>query len=98
MLKFIKQPFSLEGKVLLINAISPGHVPTFALDRLIVLNGFDRVAYFQSDYLEPSVGYLPSDIEEGALGLPAELYVSGDVCILQFRSTLRFGRKKAFAK
>ena len=71
MLKFIKQPFSLEAKVLLINAISPGFVPTFALDRLIVLNGFDRVAFFQSDYLEPSVGYLPSDIEGGALGLPA---------------------------
>jgi hypothetical protein len=60
----------LEGKVLIINAISAGHVPTFALDQLIALNGFERVAYFQSDYLEPSVGYLPVAIEGGALGLP----------------------------
>ena len=26
------------------------------------------------------------------------MYVSGSVCFLQFRSTLRFGRKKDFAK
>jgi hypothetical protein len=56
------------------------------------------VAFLQSDHLEPSVGYLPTEIEGGALGLPGELYVCGDVCLLQFRSTLRFGRKKDFAK
>lgn len=83
---------------MLVNAISAGYVPTFAFDELIVSNGFRRIAYFQSDYLEPSVGYLPKEIEEGALGLPGELYENGDVLLLQFRSVLRFGRKKDFAK
>jgi hypothetical protein len=62
MLKFIKDSVSLEGKILLINAISAGYVPTYALDHLIVQNGFERVAFFSSDYLEPSVGYLPAEI------------------------------------
>lgn len=84
--------------MLLVNAISAGYVPTFAFDELIVNNSFRRVAYFQSDYLEPSVGYLPNDIEGGALGLPGELYENGDVLLLQFRSVLRFGRRKDFAK
>jgi len=44
------------------------------------------------------VGYLPKDIEGGALGLPGEVYLCGDVVILQFRSVLRFGRKKDFAQ
>jgi hypothetical protein len=98
MLKYIKEAISLEGKTLIINGISAGYVPTFAFDHLIALNCFERVAFLESDYLEPSVGYLPPNIEEGALGLPAELYVSGSVCFLQIRSTLRFGRKKDFAK
>ena len=73
-------------------------MPTFTFDELIVTNGFRRIAYVQSDYLEPSVGYLPKEIEGGALGLPGELYENGDVLLLQFRSVLRFGRKKDFAK
>ena len=60
MLKFIKEPVSLQGKVLLLNAISAGHVPTYAFDHLIVLNRFQRVAFLQTDFLEPSVGYLPA--------------------------------------
>ncbi len=51
-----------------------------------------------SDFLEPSVGYLPNNIEGGTLGLPAEIYKKGDVIILQLRSLLKFGRKHDFAK
>ena len=51
-----------------------------------------------SDFLEPSVGYLPNNIEGGALGLPAEIYKKGDMVILQLRSLLKFGRKHYFAK
>ncbi len=71
MIKFIKETYSFEGKTLLVAAISAGWVPTFALDSLIVQNEFVRVAYFQSKCLYPSVGYLPKNIEGGALGLPA---------------------------
>jgi hypothetical protein len=46
MIKFIKEKQSLEGKVLLVCGISAGYVPTFALDNLITLNGFQRVAFF----------------------------------------------------
>jgi hypothetical protein len=98
MLKFIDKPVPLKGKLLIINAISAGFVPTYALDTLIVNNHFQRVAYLTSDLLEPSVGYLPSNIENGALGLPAELYLQGDVAILQLRTYVCFGHKKDFAK
>ena len=37
-------------------------------------------------------------IENGALGLPAEIYLLDDVVILQVRTGLRFGRKKDFVK
>lgn len=62
MIKFISSPFDLEGKLLIVNAISAGYVPTFTLDELIVSNGFNRIAFLDSDYLEPSVGYLPNEI------------------------------------
>lgn len=94
----IKENSPLRGKLLLVSAVSAGDVPTFALDHLITANQFQRVAYFCSDYLEPYVGYLPQDIEGGALGLPGQLYMRGDVLILQFRSSVRFGRKKDLAK
>ena len=45
MFKFIKEPISLAGKILLVNGISPGHVPTYAFDQLIALNDFKRVAF-----------------------------------------------------
>lgn len=98
MLSFIKESVSLEGKLLFVSAISAGDVPTYALDHIIATNSFERVAFFHSDYLEPSVGYLPHNIEGGALGLPGELYLRGDILILQFRSSVRFGRKKDLVK
>ena len=98
MLKFIGEPCSLKGKTLLVTAITAGNVPIYALDHLIVLNQFKRVAFLHTEYLEPSVGYLPQNIENGALGLPAELYLHGDVLLLQFRTFARVGRKSALAK
>ena len=98
MLKFINEAHSLEGRTLIVCGISAGFVPIYALDHLIPLNNFKRVAYFHSEHLEPSVGYLPETIENGALGMPGELYVSGSVAILQFRSLVRFARKKDLAK
>ena len=71
MLKFTGQTIPLKGKILLVSAISAGNVPTYALDHLIAHNNFQRIAFFHSDHLEPSVGYLPSNIQQGALGLPA---------------------------
>jgi hypothetical protein len=45
MFKFIKEPVSLAGKILLVNGISSGHVATYAFDHLIALNDFKRVAF-----------------------------------------------------
>jgi predicted ATP-grasp superfamily ATP-dependent carboligase len=94
MFKFIKEEHSLKNKIILICGISAGYVPTYAIDTIIVDNKFERIAYYETSLLEPSIGYLPNNIESGALGLPAELYELGDVLLLQFRSTVRFGRKK----
>ena len=82
----------------MVSAITAGTVPTYALDHIISLNHFKRVAFWHTSHIEPSVGYLPKNIEDGALGLPAELYLHGDVLILQFRTYVRFGRKKDLAK
>jgi predicted ATP-grasp superfamily ATP-dependent carboligase len=98
MITLIKENCSFQGKLLLVSAVSAGDVPTFALDQLIVSNEFKRVAFFYSEFIEPYVGYLPQEIEGGALGLPGELYMRGDILILQFRSSIRFGRKKELAK
>ena len=98
MIKFIKEAQSLEGTTLFVSALSAGLVPTYALDALITRNEFQRIAFFHSDFLEPSVGYLPKNIEGGSLGLPAEIYRNGDVVILQLRSLVKFGRKRDFAK
>ena len=62
MLKFTSQPCDIKGKLLIVSAISAGNVPTYALDHLIVSNQFSRIAFWHSDYLEPSVGYLPPNI------------------------------------
>ena len=71
MLHFLVKPIELKGKILIISAISAGNLPTYALDHLIASNQFKRIAFLHSDYLEPSVGYLPQNIEGGALGMPA---------------------------
>jgi hypothetical protein len=97
MLKFTNQSFPLQGATLLISGLSPGGAPTLALDGVIVQCGFKRVAYFHTKCVEPSVGYLPEDIEGGALGLSSELYVKGDVALLQFRSAVRVGRRRELA-
>jgi hypothetical protein len=41
---------------------------------------------------------LPESIAKETLGLPAEVYLKGDIVILQFRTRLRTGRKDDFAK
>lgn len=80
------------------SGISIGNVPALTCDQFIVQNGFKRVAYFQTKYLEPSIGYLPESIEGGSLGLPAELYHKGNTLILQFRAHCRFARKRDLGK
>ena len=59
MIKFINQEENLRGKLLI---ISYGRTPTIAGDYLITGNGFKRIAFYHSDYLEPSVGYLHEKI------------------------------------
>ena len=66
-------------------------------DEFIKKNEFKRIAYFQTRYVEPSIGYLPQGIENGSLGLPIELYQKGSTLILQFRSYIRFARKRDLA-
>ena len=92
MLKFIGEPTSFKGKMLITAGTSA--IPTYAVDHIIAQNNFKRVAFWQTNTIEPSVGYLPKTIEDGRLGLPAEMYVCGDVVILQFRTKVRFGRGK----
>ena len=41
---------------------------------------------------------LPSAFGENVLGLPAELYLNGDVLILQLRSKVRKGYSKDLVK
>ncbi len=67
-------------------------------DEIIKKNQFKRIAYFQTKYVEPSIGYLPEGIENGTLGLPVELYQNGSILILQFRTYCRFARKRDLAK
>ena len=62
MLKYIKESHSLEGKILIVCGLSAGYVPIYALDNLISSNGFKRIAFFETNYLESSVGYLPKNI------------------------------------
>ena len=54
---------------MIVSGVSVGGVPTYALDLLIVANGFKRIGFLRSEHLEPSVGYLHPNIEGGALGL-----------------------------
>ena len=72
--------------------------PTLAIDHLIVSNKFERVAIFHPPLMDTSVGYLPKSIsgDKNLLGMPMELYMSGDVLFLQLRSTLKFAKKKKF--
>ena len=63
------------------------------LDTFISNNKFERVGFLDSKFLEPCVGMLPEMIAKDILGLPAELYLSGDVLILQIRTRLKSGRK-----
>lgn len=65
---------------------------------MIVSNGFKKIGYFYSDYLEPSVGYLNKNVDSGSLGLPAELYALNDVVIFQIRTVVRHGRRADLAK
>jgi len=97
MLRYIGEPTSFNGKTLIISGTSSS-VPTCAIDHIIALNHFKRVAFWQTNNIEPSVGYLPKTVEEGKLGLPAEFYLQGDVLILQFRTTVKFGRGKELNK
>jgi predicted ATP-grasp superfamily ATP-dependent carboligase len=61
MLKFIEQkPTDLKGSLLIISGVSIGNVPALTCDEFIKENGFKRIAYFQTSYVEPSIGYLPS--------------------------------------
>jgi hypothetical protein len=82
---------------LLISGIGIGNIPALTCDEIIIHNKFKRIAYFQTNYLEPSIGYLPENIENGSLGLPAEIYSLGNLLILQFRAMCRFARKKDLA-
>ena len=75
-----------------------GRTPTICGDYLIAANKFKRIAYYHSDFLEPSVGYLPEQIENGSLGLPAEIYMLDSVVLMQIRTSVRFARKKSFIK
>ena len=68
------------------------------LDMFISNNKFERVVYFATKYLEPCVGMLPDSIAKETLGLPAEIYLNGDIVILQIRSRPKTGRKEALAK
>ncbi len=60
MLKFIdsKSP-ELKGSLLIISGVSIGNVPALTCDEFIKSNQFKRIAYFQTKYVEPSIGYLP---------------------------------------
>lgn len=51
-----------------------------------------------SKLIEPAVGSLNKKIEDGRLGLPAEVYHKDDVAIIQLRSNIRMGRKKEFVE
>lgn len=44
--------------------------------------------------LESAAGILPEAFGKEVLGLPAELYLKGDVLILQFRARIRQGYSK----
>ena len=68
MIHFTSQEYKLNGKQLL---VAYGRAPTIAADYLIAANCFKRIAFYHSEHLEPSVGYLHNKIEDGALGLPA---------------------------
>lgn len=99
MLKFIDSNIpELKGNLVLISGVSIGNVPALTCDEIIKKNGFKRIAYVHTKYMEPSIGYLPEEIENGSLGLPVELYQKGNVLILQFRSYCRFARKRDLAK
>lgn len=68
------------------------------LDMFISNNKFERVGFFETKYLEPCVGTLPDIIAKDTLGLPAEIYLKGDIVILQMRSRPKTGRKDDIAK
>lgn len=71
---------------------------TLVLDMFICNNKFERVGFLDTKFLEPCVGMLPDIIAKDTLGLPAEVYLNGDVVILQIRSRPRTGRKEDLAK
>lgn len=98
MLRYIEAEADLANKQLIMPSVGYGSAPSLAIDLLIASNGFKRVAFFESRHLEPSVGYLNKNIENGALGLPAEVYIKGEVVILQLRSRTRVGRVREFVK
>lgn len=60
MLKFIDSKIpDLKGSLAIISGVSIGNVPALTCDEIIKKNGFKRIAYFQTKFIEPSIGYLP---------------------------------------
>jgi len=49
----------LKGNLLIVSGISIGNIPALTCDEFIKKNEFKRIAYFQTKYVEPSIGYLP---------------------------------------
>ena len=96
MIKYTGEKVDFTDKQLILPSIGYGSAPSLALDILIASNGFQRVGFFDSRHLEPSVGYLNKNIENGALGLPAEIYMKGSIVILQLRTRTRIGRARQF--
>ena len=96
MIKYTGENIDFTDGQLIIPSVGFGSAPSLAIDLIIASNGFKRVAFLESRHLEPSVGYLNKNIEDGALGLPAEIYMKGSIIILQLRSRTRIGRARQF--
>ena len=78
-------------KQLIQSALSVGSVGTITLDLLVINNQFKKIGYFNTRCLESAVGVLPKAFGNEVIGLPAELYLKGDVLILQLRAKVRKG-------
>lgn len=85
---------NISARYIVISSVSFNITPSRALDILIASNGFKRIGYLDTKFIEPAVGYLNKSIENGNIGLPAEVYLKDDVLIIQLRSNIRQGRKK----
>ncbi|KAK9826034.1 hypothetical protein WJX74_007083 [Apatococcus lobatus] len=101
LVQIAQQPATLEGKSLVLPAVSVGNVGQLALDLLINTAAAPCTGRLQTTCLLPCIGRGAYDHQPAeSLATPLELYIPkvGSVAYLQQRSPAALGQQAVFAK